>query len=78
MLIYGILLTLTGLSMALWPTRRTDAVEKRILEGDDSFFEEQRSYRAYPFLRDPQWVRRVGVLTVIGGILMCLLTLYRR
>jgi hypothetical protein len=77
MLFYGFWITLVGLSMALWPTRRTEAVEKRIAQGDDGFFEERRTYRAYPYLRDPRRIRLLGILCAIGGPILCLSVIYR-
>lgn len=58
-------------SLVLWPSRHVAAVERRMAEGDDSYFEEQRSYREWAFLRDPKRLRLMGV----AGILACLLGL---
>ena len=77
MLIYGIVLTLISLSTALWPRKRAEAVEARIAEGGDAFFEEQRSYQAYPWLRDPKRLRIAGIIGVVSGLTICGLQLYR-
>lgn len=77
MLIYFMLLTLAGLSSALWPSRRARAVEKRMLEGDDRYFEEQRSYRSYPWLRDPRRIRVIGIITTVIGLIACVVIVYR-
>lgn len=77
MLIYGIIITLSCLSMALWPHKRADAVEVRVAKGDDDFFEEQRSYQAYPWLRDPKRLRIAGIVGTACGLIVCGLELYR-
>lgn len=71
MLIYGIIITLSGLSLALWPNRRARAVETRIAQGDDSYFEEQRAYNAYPWLRNPRRLRIAGFVSTAGGLIVC-------
>jgi hypothetical protein len=63
--------------MALWPGKRAAAVEARIAEGGDAFFEEQRSYRAYPWLRDPKRLRIAGIIGTVCGLIFCSLELYR-
>lgn len=77
MLIYGIVMTLSCLSLALWPHKRAQTVETRIAQGDDEFFEEQRSYQAYPWLRDPKRLRIAGVVGTVCGLIFCALELYR-
>ena len=77
MLIYSIVATALCLTTALWPRRRTDAVEARIARGEDTFFEEQRSYQAYPWLRDPVRVRIVGIVGTVCGLIACALAIYR-
>lgn len=57
-----------GAWMAFRPQRQVDKVEKRIAEGDDRYFEEQRSYAAYPKLRDPRSVRLKGQILVGIGV----------
>jgi hypothetical protein len=77
MLIYGIVMTIICLSLALRPHRRAQAVEGRIARGSDDFFEEQRSYDAYPWLRDPTRLRILGIVGTIGGLTVCIVELYR-
>jgi hypothetical protein len=45
--------------------------------GDDAFFEEQRTYRSYPWLSDPKRLRIAGVIGTICGLLLCGLEIYR-
>jgi len=77
LLIYGIVVTLICLSLALWPHKRAQTVESRIAQGGDEFFEEQRSYDAYPWLRDPKRLRIFGIVGTICGLIVCALELYR-
>ena len=76
MLIYGIGMTIICLSLALRPHKRAQAVEARIARSGDDFFEEQRSYDAYPWLRDPKRLRILGIVGTIGGLTVCALELY--
>lgn len=77
MIIYYIIMTMSCLSMALWPHKRAEAVEARIAKGDDTFFEEQRSYEAYPWLRDPRRLRIAGIVGTVFGVIVCGLELSR-
>ena len=77
MLIYGFLLTLVSASMLLWPNRRARAVEQRIGAGDDSYFEEQRTYRAYPFLAQPRPIRIAGAVGTACSLGVCLIEIFR-
>ena len=77
MLIYGIVLTLVCLATLLWPDRRAAWIERRIAEGDNRFFEEQRSYEAYPWLRDRRRIRVVGAIGTVFGLAFCILQFYR-
>jgi len=77
LLIYGIVITLCWLSLALWPHKRVQTVETRIAQGDDEFFEEQRTYQAYPWLRDPKRLRIAGIIGSVCGLIFCALELYR-
>jgi len=43
-------------------------VERRIEKGDDRFFEEQRSYRAYPGWKKVQNRRVLGIFLLCAGI----------
>jgi hypothetical protein len=76
-LIYGIIMTLACLSLALWPRKRAQAVEARITEGNDAFLEEQRTYQSYPWLRDPKRLRIAGIIGTACGLLFCGLEIYR-
>lgn len=77
MLIYGILLTLPCLAMLLWPGRQASIIEKRIKAGDNQYFEEQRTYRAYPFLRDPKRIRLAGAVGTVCGLIFCAIQIYQ-
>jgi hypothetical protein len=77
MLVYFIVATLGCLSLALWPHRQARAVEARIKEGDDDYFEEQRTYQAYPWLRDPKRLRVAGVVGTMCGLIACALEISR-
>ena len=77
MLIYGIVMTIICLSLALRPHKRAQAVEARIAQGRGDFFEEQRTYDAYPWLRDPKRLRILGIVGTIGGLTVCAVELYR-
>ena len=76
MLLYGIILTLSSLVPALWPDRRSQAVETRIARGGDQFFEEQRTYQAYPSMRDPKRIRIAGIIGTVCGVIFCALQIY--
>jgi hypothetical protein len=76
MLIYGVFITLLCLAMLLWPNRKARAVEDRIASGEDRYFEEQRTYRAYPFLLAPQRIRLAGAIGTVAGIIVCVLAIY--
>jgi hypothetical protein len=69
---------LIGLGQILGADRRARAVERRVAAGDDRYFEEQRSYRSYPSLRDPAALRRSGFVTVGLGLLIGVLSLAER
>ena len=77
MLLYGIMATLPCLAMLLWPHRQARFVEKRMAEGDNRFFEEQRTYESYPWMRDPKRIRIVGAVGTLSGIIFCVMQLYR-
>lgn len=77
MLIYGIFIAVAGLSLALWPHRRAQAVERRIAEGGDHFFEEQRSYRAYPWMHNQRHLRIAGIVCAVCGLIVCALEFLR-
>ena len=77
MLIYGIIVTLPFLAMLLWPGRQASKVEGRIKKGDDQYFEEQRTYRAYPSLRDAKCIRLVGALGSALGLIFCVIEIFR-
>jgi len=76
-LIYAVFLTAPCVAMLLWPRRQAQIVEQRIRDGDDRFFEEQRAYRAYPWMRDPKRIRTMGAVGTVCGLIFCALTVYR-
>lgn len=67
------LIVLAGLWSILYANREAKAVERRMEEGDDRYFEEQRFYRAYRSSRDPKWIRRKGAVVVILGLAVAVL-----
>ena len=71
MLLFGVFLIVCGLGLAVWPQRQAQAVIKRIEQGDDRFFEEQRAYQAYPSLRDPRKIRLRGLIVALCGAIAC-------
>ena len=73
MLIIAGFALVSGIGMTLWPERRAGQVERRIAEGDDRHFEEQRTYAAYPKLRDPRAIRRTGQVLIACGLVLLLL-----
>lgn len=77
MWILGVAITFAGLISALWPASRAQAIEKRMASGEDQYFEEQRGYRAYPGMREPARIRTVGLITTIGGLIICVLQVFR-
>jgi hypothetical protein len=76
-LITYILATFAGFTMLFWPNRRAQAVEQRMREGDDRYFEEQRTYRSYPSMRDPRRIRIIGGICTVVGLIGCALEIYR-
>jgi hypothetical protein len=76
-LVHYILGIIAGLTMFFWPNRRAQAVEQRMREGDDRTFEEQRTYRAYPSMRDPRRIRIIGGICTALGLVGCALEIYR-
>jgi hypothetical protein len=77
MLTYAVLITLSSFVAAVWPDRQARAVEKRITQGGDRFFEEQRSYQAYPILRDRRYIRRMGIFGTLAGLTLCAVQMFR-
>ena len=69
--------TLGCLAMFLWPNRRAQAIEERIKAGDDRSFEEQRTYRAYPYLRNPRRIRLIGAVGTVCGLAVIAMEIYR-
>lgn len=58
-----------GVWLVLFPYRQVRRVERRIADGDDRFFVEQRTYRSYPFLRSPAAIRCQGVaMLILAGV----------
>lgn len=56
-----------GVAYMIKPTWRRDQVEKRIAEGDDRFFEEQRSYQAYTGWKSVKFNRLLGAIMACTG-----------
>lgn len=77
MLLYGIIVTLMCASMALWPDRQVRRVKRRIKEGGDRYFEEQRVYQSYPTLTNPKRLRLMGAIGTICGLIVCAISVYR-
>lgn len=61
----------------IWPDRTARAVERRMAEGDDRYFEEQRFYRAYPGLRNTKRLRVRSAIVIFGSLVLCLLEIWR-
>jgi uncharacterized protein YjeT (DUF2065 family) len=57
-----------GIAYIVRPTWKRDQVEKRIADGDDRFFEEQRSYQTYTGWKKVKFNRLIGGLMVCAGI----------
>jgi len=74
----GLAAIVMGVATYLGAERRGRAIKKRMADGGDAYFEEQRTYRAYPRLSNPRWYRGGGVFLVVGGILIVLLGWYGR
>jgi hypothetical protein len=72
-MLHGAILIIIGILAVLEAQRRVRGVEARMAEGDDTYFEEQRTYRSYPRLRSPWFYRGMGLWTVAAGIVLCLL-----
>ncbi len=67
-------LCLWALFDLVWPQVTARQVQKRMRAGDDRFFEEQRTYRAYAILRDPRLIRlRAAVVLALGLLALILL-----
>ena len=55
--------------VTFWRAEQTARqVREQMADGEDRFFEEQRSYRAYPFQADPKKLRVIGILLMLMGI----------
>lgn len=76
MLLYGLILTLPCIAMLIFPNRQVRRVEERIAAGDDRFFEEQRTYQSYPYLRSARAIRAIGAVGTICGVAFCALQIY--
>ena len=61
---------LTGVATFLTADRQRKHVEHRMVDGDDRYFEEQRTYQTYPRLRNPVVIRRWGVFIMVGAIVL--------
>jgi len=66
-----------GIATYLGAEKQARAIRKRMEEGTDAYFEEQRSYRAYPHLSSPRRLRAIGVSLVAGGVALLLLVWYK-
>ncbi|WP_404369129.1 hypothetical protein AB5I39_16115 [Sphingomonas sp. MMS24-J45] len=78
MLFYGVLITLPCIMMLLFPRRHVQAVEKRIAAGDDRYFEEQRTYQSYRYLRSAKAIRALGAVGTICGVGFCLMQIFAK
>lgn len=72
-MIFGILIIFSGLGPLFRAQHIIKAVDQRIEQGDDRYFEEQRSYRAYPPIRNPNLIRLGGAALVAMGLTICAL-----
>jgi hypothetical protein len=77
MLFFSIMLTLFSASLLFWPNRKAQARQQRIEAGDDRYFEEQRSYRAYPWLGRPKRIRFAGAVGTACGLVVSLVQIFR-
>jgi len=70
----NLLLAAAIVGMGLWcllaSERDARRVRDRMAEGGDRFFEEQRTYRAYPGLADPRRIRIKGWALMLVGMLV--------
>ena len=66
-LIKGVIAIIVGLPIVLRPSLITERVQQRMKEGDDRYFEEQRSYQTYRLWEKPGRIRIVAIgLTCLG------------
>lgn len=68
-----ILLTAPTIMALVWlftPQWQARHIERRMRAGDDRYLDEQRSYRAYPWQRNPQ------VLRIAGAVLLLMEAVY--
>ena len=77
-LLYGVILTLPCVAMLLFPNRQVRRVEERMTAGDDRFFEEQRTYRSYPYLQNASAIRTLGAVGTICGVGYCLMQIFAK
>ena len=67
-MIPGVIAIVTGSIAYLRADHTADRIRTRMSEGDDRFFEEQRTYRSYPILSNPRRIRASGVALVMVGL----------
>ncbi len=58
---------IVGSVAAFAPGSIVRRIEKRMREGDDRYFEEQRELRSYPILRNRIALRVIGALILAGS-----------
>jgi hypothetical protein len=76
-LILYALLAIACFLLFLRPHGTAADVSERAAQGDDRFFEEQRSYRAYPFLASWLYYRVGGAIGTILFAALCALEFWR-
>jgi len=59
----------------IWPERAVRAVKKRMAEGDDRYFEEQRALRANAITETPR-VRRQAAFVIVPCVVWSVLEVY--
>lgn len=66
----------TGLACLFYPQWTTRRIARRMQEGGDRYFEEQRSYQAYPWQRNPRLIRLSGAVILLLQAVVLGLQLY--
>lgn len=57
--------TITALVLLVAPQWQTRHIERRMRAGDDRYLDEQRSYQAYPWQRNPKVLRVTGAVLLV-------------
>ena len=75
-MIHSVIALIIGGVMFFGAHQRADWVKERMAKGGESFFEEQRTYRAYPGLFDPRTIRVWGATVFVLGLIGCVLAYF--